>query len=698
MLDKFFKEHEEEAKKALENMDVKEDDLQSVLYLQLYYVYPHIDLLASIGNINVPVFKQTLGKLAGALSDKFNTAYTYINPAMYMETGVLDYPDNKVQSYMLETGYGSYATDINMDDYFLDASNNVNQEDYMVQCSNDDGWTLPVSTNTFEGLKVVSSYGKRNKDYISEASSQEVQAFLNQARSYLGKYTYSQLDCSGYARAVLRDMGIDFPRISASKFLNKDQPWWKYVKAYRDVRESGGDPLEGIKPGDIIVMIKGVNGYATNLSITGHIAINVGMDKENGVNRGNNVMYHSTIGRTGNGPTQGVISDTYKNATGWIRFFDAGPVENDAEIDPNNWEYSPTLEFTSSTVNRPIVGSMSKASVISTGTTQEGHAYVVTKQADSSGNDKYLVYEGLDPATLRVEKGDVLKPGTELGISAGSVVKVYSPKDPTTQLVTDSQELSKFNNVLEVIHPDIAKKLHSKFTEGAKKAEQKESSNKVNYNTSGEVFSKEAVCEIPDTYTGTITKDIIMMEGYPWMSQMSSIPNEYQNIKIYGKSKTYLQNGCGGWANAMGLTKALGRPIHVNELEGGFLKTDLVMDGSLMSRFLNNNYGSEIIARASSSSNFRNSQNEIIEALNSGGYAVIHSRPPDKTWTRRPSGTYRDGGHYVVLIGYDPENHPDKPFRVHDSANNNPSNTGWFTWEQVKAGAVGGSNMIVRKK
>lgn len=697
-LDKMFAEHEEEAKKALENMDVKEDDLQSVLYLQLYYVYPHIEQLAQISNINVPVFKQTLGKLAGFLSDSFNTAYTYINPAMYMETGVLDYPDNKVQSYMLETGYGSYQTDINIDDYFLDASNNVNQEDHLVQCSNDDGWTLPVSTNTFDGLKVVSSYGKRNKDYISEASSQEVQAFLNQARSYLGKYTYSQLDCSGYARAVLRDMGIDFPRISASKFLNKDQPWWDKVVAYKDVRESGGDPLEGIKPGDIIVMIKGVNGYATKLSITGHIAINVGMDKENGVNRGNNVMYHSTIGRTGNGPTQGVISDTYKNATGWIRFFDAGPVENDAEIDPNNWEYSPTLEFTSSTVNRPLVGSMSKASVISTGTTQEGHAYVVTKQADESGGDKYLVYEGLDPATLRVEKGDVLKPGTELGISAGSVVKVYSPKDPATQLVTDSQELDKFNNVLEVIHPDIAKKLHSKFTEGAKKAEAKEEKNKVTYNTSGEVFSKEAVCEIPDTYTGTVTTDIVMMEGYPWMSQMASIPNEYHNVKIHGKSKTYLQNGCGGWANAMGLTKALGRPIHVPELEGGFLKNDLVMEAGLMSRFINNNYGSEVTARASSSSNFRNSQNEIIEALNSGGYAVIHSRPPDRIWTRRPSGEHRGGGHYVVLIGYDPENHPDKPFRVHDSANNNPSNTGWFTWEQVKAGAVGGSNMIVKKK
>lgn len=697
-LDKLFADHEEEAKKALENMDVKEEDLQSVLYLQLYYVYPHLDLLASIGNINIPVFKQTIGKLADALSDKFNTAYTYINPAMYMETGVLDYPDNKVQSYMLETGYGSYQTDINVDDYFLDASNNVNESDHLTQCSNDDGWTLPVSTNTFDGLKVVSSYGKRNKDYISEASSQEVQAFLNQARSYLGKYTYSQLDCSGYARAVLRDMGIDFPRISASKFLNKDQPWWDKVVAYKDVRESGGDPLEGIKPGDIIVMIKGVNGYATNLSITGHIAINVGMDKENGVNKGNNVMYHSTIGRTGNGPTQGVISDTYKNATGWIRFFDAGPVENNAEIDPNNWEYSPTLEFTSSTVNRPLVGSMSKASVISTGTTQEGHAYVVTKQADESGNDKYLVYEGLDPATLRVEKGDVLKPGTELGISAGSVVKVYSPKDPATQLVTDSQELDKFNNVLEVIHPDIAKKLHSKFTEGAKKAEEKEEKNKIEYKTDGEVFSKEAVCEIPDTYTGTVTTDIVMMEGYPWMSQMASIPNEYHNVKIHGKSKTYLQNGCGGWANAMGLTKALGRPIHVPELEGGFLKNDLVMEAGLMSRFINNNYGSEVTARASSSSNFRNSQNEIIEALNSGGYAVIHSRPPDRTWTRRPSGEHRSGGHYVVLIGYDPENHPDKPFRVHDSANNNPSNTGWFTWEQVKAGAVGGSNMIVKKK
>lgn len=697
-LDKMFAEHEEEAKKALENMDVKEDDLQSVLYLQLYYVYPHIEQLAKISNINVPVFKQTLGKLAGVLSDSFNTAYTYINPAMYMETGVLDYPDNKVQSYMLETGYGSYQTDINVDDYFLDASNNVNEEDHLVQCSNDDGWTLPISNNTFDGLKVVSSFGKRNKDYISEASSQEVQAFLNQARSYLGKYTYSQLDCSGYARAVLRDMGIDFPRIPASKFLNKDQPWWNKVVAYRDVRESGGDPLEGIKPGDIIVMIKGVNGYATNLSITGHIAINVGMDKENGVNRGNNVMYHSTIGRTGNGPTQGVISDTYKNATGWIRFFDAGPVENDAEIDPNNWEYSPTLEFTSSTINRPIVGSMSKASVISTGTTQEGHAYVLTKQADESGNNKYLVYEGLDPATLRVEKGDVLKPGTELGISAGSVVKVYSPKDPSTQLVTDSQELGKFNNVLEVIHPDIAKKLHSKFTEGARKAEQKEKSNKIKYNTSGEVFSKEAVCEVPDTYTGTVTTDIIMMEGYPWMSQMASIPNEYHKVKIHGKSKTYLQNGCGGWANAMGLTKALGRPIHVPELEGGFLKGDLVMEAGLMSRFINNKYGSEVTARASSSSNFRNSQSEIIEALNSGGYAVIHSRPPDRTWTRRPSGEHRSGGHYVVLIGYDPENHPDKPFRVHDSANNNPSNTGWFTWNQVKAGAVGGSNMIVRKK
>lgn len=697
-LDELFKDHEEEAKKALENMDVKEEELQSVLYLQLYYVYPHLDLLASIGNINVPVFKQTIGKLVDVLSDKFNTAYTYINPAMYMETGVLDYPDNKVQSYMLETGYGSYKTDINVDDYFLDAGNNVNESDHLTQCSNDDGWTLPVSTNTFDGLKVVSSYGKRNKDYISEASSQEVQAFLNQARSYLGKYTYSQLDCSGYARAVLRDMGIDFPRISASKFLNKDQPWWDKVVAYKDVRESGGDPLEGIKPGDIIVMIKGVNGYATNLSITGHIAINVGMDKENGVNRGNNVMYHSTIGRTGNGPTQGVISDTYKNATGWIRFFDAGPKENNDDIDPNNWEYSPTLEFTSSTVNRPLVGSMSKASVISTGTTQEGHAYVVTKQADESGNDEYLVYEGLDPATLRVEKGDVLKPGTELGISAGSVVKVYSPKDPATQLVTDSQELDKFNNVLEVIHPDIAKKLHSKFTEGAKKAEEKEEKNKIKYNTSGEVFSKEAVCEVPDTYTGTVTTDIVMMEGYPWMSQMASIPNEYHNVKIHGKSKTYLQNGCGGWANAMGLTKALGRPIHVPELEGGFLKGDLVMEAGLMSRFINNNYGSEVTARASSSSNFRNSQNEIIEALNSGGYAVIHSRPPDKTWTRRPSGEHRSGGHYVVLIGYDPENHPDKPFRVHDSANNNPSNTGWFTWEQVKAGAVGGSNMIVKKK
>ena len=122
------------------------------------------------------------------------------------------------------------------------------------------------------------------------------------------------------------------------------------------------------------------------------------------------------------------------------------------------------------------------------------------------------------------------------------------------------------------------------------------------------------------------------------------------------------------------------------------------MEAGLMSRFINNNYGSEVTARASSSSNFRNSQNEIIEALNSGGYAVIHSRPPDRTWTRRPSGEHRSGGHYVVLIGYDPENHPDKPFRVHDSANNNPSNTGWFTWEQVKAGAVGGSNMIVKKK
>lgn len=697
-LDKFFKEHEEEAKKALEEMDVKEEDLQSVLYLQLYYVYPHIDLLASIGNMNVPVFKQTLGKLAGFLSDKLNTAYTYINPAMYMETGVLDYPDNKVQSYMLETGYGSYQSDLNIDDYFLDASNNVNQEDYMTQCSNDDGWTLPVSNNIFDGLKVVSSYGKRNKDYISEAASQEVQAFLNQARSYLGKYTYSQLDCSGYARAVLRDMGIDFPRISASKFLNKDQPWWKYVKAYRDVRETGGDPLEGIKPGDIIVMIKGVNGYATNLSITGHIAINVGMDKENGVNRGNNVMYHSTIGRSGDGPTQGVISDTYKNAAGWIRFFDAGPKENNEDIDPNNWEYSPTLEFTSSTVNRPIVGSMSKASVISTGTTQEGQAYVVTKQADSSGNDKYLVYEGLDPATLRVEKGDVLKPGTEIGISAGSVVKIYSPKDPTTQLVTDSQELDKFNNVLEVIHPDIAKKLHDKFTEGAKKAEEKEAKNKVKYNTSGEVFSKEAVCEIPESYVGTVTSDIIMMEGYPWMSQMSSIPNEYQNVLIHGKSKTYLQNGCGGWANAMGLTKALGRPVHVTETEPGFQTDKLVMNSSLMAKYINNTYGSELSARAVSSSTFRSSQNEITEALKSGGYAVIHSSGGDKIWTRRPSGEHRTTGHYVVLIGYDPENHPDKPYRVHDSANNNPSNTGWFTWEQVAQGSIGDSNMICRKK
>lgn len=697
-LDKFFKEHEEEAKKALEEMDVKEEDLQSVLYLQLYYVYPHIDLLASIGNINVPVFKQTLGKLAGFLSDKLNTAYTYINPAMYMETGVLDYPDNKVQSYMLETGYGSYQSDLNIDDYFLDASNNVNQEDHMTQCSNDDGWTLPVSNNTFDGMKVVSSYGKRNKDYISEAASQEVQAFLNQARSYLGKYTYSQLDCSGYARAVLRDMGIDFPRISASKFLNKDQPWWKYVKAYRDVRETGGDPLEGIKPGDIIVMIKGVNGYATNLSITGHIAINVGMDKENGVNRGNNVMYHSTIGRSGNGPTQGVISDTYKNAAGWIRFFDSGPKENNEDIDPNNWEYSPTLEFTSSTVNRPIVGSMSKASVISTGTTQEGQAYVVTKQADSSGNDKYLVYEGLDPATLRVEKGDVLKPGTEIGISAGSVVKIYSPKDPTTQLVTDSQELGKFNNVLEVIHPDIAKKLHDKFTEGAKKAEEKEAKNKVKYNTSGEVFSKEAVCEIPESYVGTVTPDIIMMEGYPWMSQMASIPNEYQNVLIHGKSKTYLQNGCGGWANAMGLTKALGRPVHVTETEPGFQTDKLVMNSSLMAKYINNTYGSELSARAVSSSTFRSSQNEITEALKSGGYAVIHSSGGDKIWTRRPSGEHRTTGHYVVLIGYDPENHPDKPYRVHDSANNNPSNTGWFTWEQVAQGSIGDSNMICRKK
>ena len=188
-------------------------------------------------------------------------------------------------------------------------------------------------------------------------------------------------------------------------------------------------------------------------------------------------------------------------------------------------------------------------------------------------------------------------------------------------------------------------------------------------------------------------------EGFVYMYQTKGPSRKYQGMRIKpNMSTTFGKAGCGGYANAMGLSQLFQRPVPVTEMSPGFNNTP-VMDAGLMSSYLNKTYGNVLNAQQVSSGTFRSSKDKVVSALKSGGYAVLHSRPDDPIWARHNDGSPRTkSGHYVVVLGYDPVKHPDKPFRVHDSAATRAQNTGWFTWEQVARGACGGHNMIVTKK